>query len=133
MNPGLIILILKIAVVAVTILLAGSLVALARGNYRLHGRINLAFFILTLSALIGLEVIVRLLSPEGMFEQYLERHNAKGNLATHLWFSMPAAALLVVMLFTGWRRHRYVHIALGVLFLALWIGTFVTGVFYLPH
>ena len=28
---------------------------------------------------------------------------------------------------------RSVHIALGLLFLVLWIGTFVTGVFYLPH
>jgi uncharacterized membrane protein YozB (DUF420 family) len=132
MNPGLIILILKIAVVAVTILLAGSLIALARGNYRLHGRINLVFFILTLSALLGLEVIVRLLSP-GIFEQYLEERQARSMLETHLWFSMPAAALLVVMLFTGWRHHRYVHISLGLLFLVLWIGTFVTGVFYLPH
>ena len=57
MNAGLVILVLKVAVVAVTVLLAGSLVALACGRYRLHGRINIAFFALTLAALVGLELI----------------------------------------------------------------------------
>src|SRR5688572_21491721 len=55
-----IILILKIAVSTVTLLLLASLVALARGNYRLHGRINLVFFILTVSAVIGFETLLQL-------------------------------------------------------------------------
>ena len=45
-----VILTLKVAVAAVTVLLLASLVALARGQYRLHGRINLVFFTLTLAA-----------------------------------------------------------------------------------
>ena len=36
-----------------TVLLAASLTALARGNIRLHGRINYVFFALTLIALLG--------------------------------------------------------------------------------
>ena len=51
------ILALKIAVSAVTVLLLASFVALLRGNIRLHGRINTVFFILTISALVGLEVV----------------------------------------------------------------------------
>ena len=132
MNAGLIILALKIAVVAVTILLACSMVALARGKYRLHGRINIAFFVLTLAALVGLEFIARLLSP-GVFQEYLERHDATTNLWVHLGFSVPSALLLAVMLFTGLTHRRNLHIGLGILFLILWTGTFITGVFYLPH
>jgi hypothetical protein len=132
MNAGLIILALKIAVVAVTILLACSLVALARGKYRLHGRINIAFFVLTLAALIGLELIAQLLSP-GLFLEYLKRHDAMGILWVHLGFSIPSALLLTVMLFTGLRHRRKLHIGVGIAFLILWTGTFITGVFYLPH
>jgi uncharacterized membrane protein YozB (DUF420 family) len=132
MNAGLIILALKIAVIAVTILLACSLVALARGKYRLHGRINIAFFALTLAALIGLELIAQLLSP-GLFLAYLEKHQALRILWVHLAFSIPSALLLSVMLFTGLRHRRNLHVALGIIFLILWTGTFITGVFYLPH
>ena len=46
----LVILALKIAVAAVTALLVLSLVVLWRGNQRLHGRLNLVFFVLTLTA-----------------------------------------------------------------------------------
>jgi hypothetical protein len=132
MNAGLIILVLKVAVITVTILLLASLVALLRGRYRLHGRLNTAFFVLTLSALIGLEFIARWLNP-ALFEDYLELHGARAALRIHLAFSVPAALLLTVMLFTGRRHLRKLHIGLGVLFLILWIGTFITGVFYLPH
>jgi uncharacterized membrane protein YozB (DUF420 family) len=132
MTAGTIILILKIAVVAVTGLLAASLVAAWRGQYRLHGRINLVFFTLTLAALLGLEVIVRLINPV-LFSEHFKNHNAEAALAVHLSFSLPSAALLFIMLFTGWKRQRRVHIVLGFLFLALWVGTFVTGVFFLPH
>lgn len=131
-TAGLVILTLKIAVVAVTVLLAASLLALWRGRYRLHGLINKVFFGLTLAALLGLEVIARLLTPE-LFTEHFQRHNAREALAIHLAFSMPAALLLFAMLFTGVRRQRRLHIALGMVFLVLWMGTFVTGVFFLPH
>jgi uncharacterized membrane protein YozB (DUF420 family) len=129
---GSIILVLKIAVVAVTLLLIASLVALARGNYRLHGRINLAFFFLTLAALVGLEVVARIWSPT-LFSDFFEAHQAHTALTVHLSFSLPAAVLLPFMLATGLRRRRNWHVGLGVVFLVLWTGTFITGVFFLPH
>ena len=132
MTAPTIILILKAAVVAVTILLVGSMIALIRGNIRLHGRINLAFFALTLIAVAGLEVIIRLVSPD-IFNEYLDRHGARSALHVHLGFSMPAAVLLFLMLFTGLKHYRTIHIAMGCVFLVLWTGTFVTGVFFLPH
>jgi uncharacterized membrane protein YozB (DUF420 family) len=132
MNAGYVILVLKIAVAAVTILLAASLLALARGRYRLHGRINTVFFVLTIAALLGLEVIARLLDPE-LFNQYLEEHRAADALRIHLGFSIPSALLLFFMLITGWAHRRYWHIGLGVVFLVLWTGTFITGIFFLPH
>lgn len=127
-----VILTLKIAVIAVTVLLLGSLLALVRGNYWLHGRINIVFFILTLSALVGLEVVVRLINPE-IFLTYFEETNATSALWIHLMFSLPSAAMLPLMLVTGTRRMRKVHLTLGCIFLVLWTGTFVTGVFFLPH
>lgn len=132
MNAGVIILILKIAVFAVTLLFLASLIALACGRQRLHGRINYAFFALTLSALVGLEVIARLVSPE-IFDRFLEERDAKGSLYLHLCFSLPAAVLLFVMLFTGLKHKRYLHIAAGIVFSVLWTGTFITGIFFLPH
>ena len=132
MNVGIIILALKAAVVVVTVLLLGSFAALARGRYRLHGRINIAFFVLTLSALIGLELIAQMLIPQA-FAEYIDHHDARERLRIHLLFSVPAALLLFAMLFTGMRHRRRVHIGLGVVFLIFWTGTFVTGVFFLPH
>ncbi len=132
MNAGLIILILKVAVAAVTILWIGSLIALAFGKTRLHGRINIAFFILTLAALLGLELIVRIISP-GVFDNYFARHHAENAMSVHLWFSIPSALLLFVMLFSGLRHRRNFHIAAGILFGVLWTGTFITGIFFLPH
>lgn len=130
MTAELFILTLKIAVVTVTILLAGSLTALAFGNYRLHGRINIAFFVLTLSAVLGLEVVARILDPN-LFPAYFDRHNSWMTLWIHLAFSLPAALLLPFMLFTGLKHRRKVHIGIGVTFLVFWIGTFITGVFFL--
>ena len=129
---GSLILVLKIAVIAVTLLLILSLSALARGNFKLHGRLNIAVFALTLVALVGLEVVARLLSPE-IFSKHFDDHQATGALQIHLGFSLPAAALLPLMLFTGLRHRRSVHVALGLLFLVLWTGTFISGVFFLPH
>ena len=130
MNAGLVILILKIAVATVTLLWLASLIALAKGNTRLHGRINIVFFALTLIALVGLEVIVRIISP-GIFDNYFEG-NEETAMLVHLWFSIPSSALLFVMLFTGLKRKRNWHIATGLLFSLLWTGTFITGIFFLP-
>jgi hypothetical protein len=127
-----VILVLKIAVATVTVLLLTSLVALARGNYRLHGRINLLFFVLTLAALLGLEGMARLVEPE-MFSHYFRDTNTEKNLVVHLSFSVPAALLLPFMLYTGLTHKRTIHIALAVVFSILWTGTFITGIFFLPH
>jgi hypothetical protein len=132
MHAGLVILILKIAVAAVTVLWLASLIALALGKTRLHGRINIAFFVLTLAALIGLEAIVRLISP-GIFDNYFRDRNAETAMVVHLCFSVPSAVLLFFMLFTGLKHKRNWHIAAGVLWSVLWTGTFITGIFFLPH
>jgi len=132
LDAGTIILILKIAVILVTILLAASMSALARGRFVLHGRINWAVVILTLVALIGLEVVARLIDPD-LFSAHFEKHQAQEALRIHLCFSLPAAVLLPFMLTTGLKRFPRIHIALGVVFLVLWMGTFITGVFFLPH
>ena len=125
-----VILTLKIAVAAVTVLLLASLVALARGNYRLHGRINLTFAALTLTAVLGLEVVVRLLNPE--IFAYFDPDTLQA-LRLHLCFAVPAAILVPVMLYTGLRHRVRLHVPLAVLFSLLWAGTFVTGLFFLPH
>jgi hypothetical protein len=54
-------------------------------------------------------------------------------MAIHLMFSVPSAALLFVMLFTGLKHKRPFHIAAGIVFSVLWTGTFITGIFFLPH
>lgn len=125
-----VILALKVAVAAVTVLLLASLVALVRRNYRLHGRINLAFFILTLTAVLGLELVIRVYDP-GLFDYFDDE--TRQAMRVHLMFSVPSAILLPVMYFTGRAGRGRVHVALAVLFGALWTGTFVTGVFFLPH
>jgi hypothetical protein len=133
MSAETVILILKIAVIAVTLIFAASLVALARGRYRLHGQINVVFFVLTLAALLGLEVIARILDPE-MFNEYFARHPGSWEtLKIHLCFSLPAAVVLPFMLYTGKTHKRQVHIMLAILFVLLWTGTVITGVFFLPH
>jgi hypothetical protein len=125
-----IILTLKVAVAAVTVLLLASLVALALGNYRLHGRINVVFFVLTFSALFGLELLVRIIEP-GLFDYFDE--DMRRALAVHLCFSLPAAALLPAMLYTGLTHRRTVHLVLAAFFGVFWTGTFITGIFFLPH
>ncbi len=132
LTAELVILALKIAVVAVTALLVVSLVALARGRYRLHGRLNIVFFALSLAALVGLELIARALQPE-IFREYFDRLDAWNYLYVHLAFSVPVTLLLPIMLLTGARHRARWHVGLSVVFLILWTGTFVTGVFFLPH
>jgi uncharacterized membrane protein YozB (DUF420 family) len=127
-----VILTLKIAVAAVTLLLLTSLLALARGNYRLHGRINVVFFTLTLVTILGFEAIIRGIDPS--IFNYIEEHpDLRQALNVHLCFSVPAALLMPAMLYTGLTHRRSIHLTLAVLFGALWIGTVITGVFFLPH
>jgi hypothetical protein len=126
-----VILTLKFAVAAVTVLLLASLTALCFGRYRLHGRLNLAFFLLTLGAVLGLEVIVRLVNRE-LFTVWMSDPWAATALNVHLCFSVPSAVVLPLMLWSGLRHRRGFHVALGVLFGVLWTGTFVTGIFFLP-
>lgn len=124
-----IILILKVAVTSVTLLLVSSLFALARGDYRLHGRLNLIFFVLTVSAVLGFETLLQLGAD-------VKAHMTEAELLAlkiHLCFAGPLPVVMGVMLYTGLRHHRRVHIGLSILFSLLWIGTFVTGVFFLPH
>ena len=123
---------LKVAVAAVTVLLLASLVALTFGRIRLHGRINLAFFILTVTALLAFEVVIRLLNPTAFV--YIDADaDLRRALDIHLCFSVPSALLMPLMLYTGLTRRRTAHLALAVVFGLLWAGTFVTGVFFLPH
>jgi hypothetical protein len=128
----LVILILKIAVVAVTLLLIGSLLALSQGWYRLHGRINLAFFTLTLAAVLGLEVLIRFVDP-AVFDYIRGNEELARALRIHLCFSVPSLVLMPAMLYTGLTHRRWIHLTLAVLFGLLWTGTFITGVFFLPH
>jgi hypothetical protein len=121
---------LKVAVAAVTVLLLASLIAIATGRRRLHGQINFYFFVLTLTAVLGLELVIRVVKPD-VFD-YLD-DTARAALRLHLWFSVPAAALLPVMYFTGRTGRGRLHFALALVFVILWAGTFVTGIFFLPH
>jgi hypothetical protein len=126
----LVILILKVAVIAVTIIFVASLIALARGHRRLHGRLNTVFAVLTITAVLGLEALIRVVDPT-LFSYFDDA--TRRAMAVHLAFSVPAALLLPVMLLTGATHRRRAHVPLGVLFVILWTGTFVTGVFFLPH
>jgi uncharacterized membrane protein YozB (DUF420 family) len=125
-----VILALKVAVAAVTLLLLVSLAVLLRGNYRLHGRLNVVFFTLTLLALLGLEGVVRIVNPR-VFDYFDE--DARFWLAVHLGFSVPATAVMPAMLYTGLTHRRGAHLALATVFAVLWTGTVITGIFFLPH
>ncbi len=127
-TPENVILALKIGVSAVTVLLIASLIAIATGHVRLHGRINIVFFILTTITVVGFEVIIRFINPQ-LTDSFSEE--AKRALRIHLSFSIPSALLLPFMLWTT-RNHRKLHARMGILFGLLWTGTFITGVFFLP-
>ena len=130
LTPGVVILVLKIAVGAVTVLLAASLVALAAGKPRWHGRINTVFFTLVAVTVLGFEIVIRFVLPDLTAGFTPEQREA---LTIHLGFSVPATLMLPAMLFTGWRRYKSIHVVLAIVFLALWTGTVVTGLFFLPH
>jgi uncharacterized membrane protein YozB (DUF420 family) len=126
-----VILALKIAVATVTLLLIAAVIAVARGNYRLHGRINLVFFTLTLIAVLGLELVVRVLAPD-VFDYFNNDDALRHALNRHLWFSVPSTFVMPAMLYTGLKGYVRVHLSLAACFVVLWTGTFVTGIFFLP-
>ena len=124
-----IILTLKVLVVAVSVLFAAAIVAIAMGRKKLHGRINTAFFILTMTTVVGFEVLLRFfVDVSATFTD-----EARQALRVHLCFAIPSAVLLPVMLFLGVKHWVKLHVACGILFTLVWIGTFITGVFFLPH
>ncbi len=125
-----VILVLKIAVAAVTVIFLASLVCLLRGRYRLHGRLNILFFAMTLGAVLGLEAIIRFIDPT-IFDYFTD--DERQRMTIHLCFSVPSAVLLPIMLITGLTHRRRSHILMGAAFLTCWAGTFYTGIFLLPH
>lgn len=119
---------LKIAVTLVTILLLASLLALARGRKQLHGKINILFFVLTMTAVVALEVAMRIVNP-ALFTDFDEETRRLMNI--HLCFAIPATILLPILLYSG-LKHRRGHVLLGGVLCVLWIGIVVTGIFLLP-
>ena len=124
-----IILTLKILVSTVTVLYAAAVIAIIAGRKKLHGRLNTAFFILTMTTVVGFEVLLRL----GIDATANFSDAAREALRIHLYFAIPSALLLPLMMLTGVRKWKALHITTGVLFTLLWLGTFVSGVFFLPH
>jgi uncharacterized membrane protein YozB (DUF420 family) len=124
-----IILTLKILVSAVTVLFVAAVVAIGTGRRKLHGRLNTAFFVLTMTTVVGFELLLRL--GQDMTSTFSA--DALAALHVHLYFAIPSAVLLPVMLLSGRMHWRPLHVATGCLFTVLWVGTFVTGVFFLPH
>lgn len=123
-----IILALKVLVSTVTILLVASIAALLINRPRLHGKINTVFFVLTLATVIGFEVLLQFVDVKSAFDDA-----TRELLRLHLFFAVPSALLLPAMLYTGRTRRKSLHLGLAVLFVGFWTGTFITGVFYLPH
>ncbi len=124
-----VILTLKILVAAVTVLLVAAVWAIATGRKKLHGRLNTLFFALTLVTVLGFELLLRLgTDVTGSFSP-----ETKQALRVHLAFAAPSAVLLPVMYWSGLTGRRRLHLPLAVVFSVLWAGTFVTGVFFLPH
>jgi hypothetical protein len=129
-SAGAVILTLKIAVGAVTVLLVLSLLALVAGKPKWHGWINTVFFALTAVTVLGFEIVIRLVRPDLTNGFTIEQREALG---VHLGFAVPSAVLLPIMWLTGRWQYKTAHRLLSVVFLILWSGTFVTGVFFLPH
>ncbi len=121
-----VLLILKVAVSAVTLLPAASLVALARGRIRLHGRINMVFFVVTMVTVVAFEVLIRFIEPG--LTQFLRQ---LPYLGIHLCFSISTTLMMPVMLYTGLAGRRRLHLTLAWVFAVAWLGTLITGVFFL--
>lgn len=118
---------LKVLVTTVTVLFALSLVALGMKNTKLHGRINTAFFALTIVTVLCFEGLLQFVPVAEQFSP-----EARAALRVHLCFSVPSTLILPVMLATGKMHRRKFHIVLGIAFTVLWAGTFITGL-GLPH
>ncbi|HVK07159.1 MAG TPA: hypothetical protein VM597_00100 [Gemmataceae bacterium] len=129
-SPENVILTLKALVAAVTVLFACSIAALVAKRPRLHGRLNTVFFVLTLVPVIGFEVVIRFVTPN-LTDGFSPAQRSA--LAVHLGFSVPSAVMLPAMLYTGKRRLLRYHVPFACVFTVLWAGTFVTGIFFLPH
>lgn len=124
-----IILTLKVLVCVVTLLFAAAVVAIATGRKKLHGRLNTAFFLLTMTTVVGFELLLRL----GQDVTSTFSPDAIKALRVHLCFAVPSAVILPLMFLSGMKHWKRLHVATGCVFTALWVGTFVTGVFFLPH
>ena len=123
-----IILTLKVLVAAVTVLFACAVAAILAGRKRLHGRLNTAFFVLTMTTVLGFELLIRLGSDvTATFTEDQLRA-----LRVHLTFAIPAAVVMPVMFWSGWTGRKRLHLMLAALFVVLWAGTLVTGLL-LPH
>ncbi len=124
-----ILLALKVLVAAVTVLFAAAVAAIAAGRRKLHGRLNTLFLVLTLTTVVGFELLLRLgADVTAGFDA-----DTRQALRIHLCFAGPSAVVLPVMYWSGCTRRRRLHRPLAVLFTLLWIGTAVTGIGYLPH
>ncbi len=123
-----IILTLKVLVAVVTGLLLASLAALALGKPRWHGRINTVFFAATMLTVVGFELLLQFVDVSSAFDDESRRA-----LHVHLWFAVPSAVLLPAMFLSGVKRRKRLHLTLSVAFATLWAGTFITGIFFLPH
>jgi len=132
LTPTLVILSLKYAVGAVTVLLVFSLIALAKGKIKLHGKINLVFFILTVAALFLFEIVVRMIDPM-LFSGLWKNAELAKSLKIHLCFAVPSAFLMGIMLFTGLKKLKVWHRSVAIVFLVCWVGTFYTGIWWLPN
>ena len=132
LTPTLVILALKYAVGAVTVLLVFSLIALAKGKIKLHGKINLVFFILTVAALFLFEIVVRMIDPM-LFSGLWKNTELARSLKIHLCFAVPSAFLMGIMLFTGLKKLKVWHRRVAIVFLVCWVGTFYTGIWWLPN
>ncbi len=130
MNHGeIVIIVLKVAVAAVSVLLAISLTVLARGNVRLHGRLQVVFFTLVMLAVLGLEILIRIVDPT-LFDYF--DAETRQIMRVHLSFAIPTTILLPIMLYTGLTGKRRLHLALAVVFALFWLGIMTTGLFLLP-
>jgi uncharacterized membrane protein YozB (DUF420 family) len=124
-----IILALKVLVSAVTLILIASVTAIVTGRKKLHGRLNWLFFVLTMTTVVGFELLLRL--GTNVAESFSPE--ARQALRVHLCFAIPSAILLPFMLWSGATHHRRLHLPLAVLFVIAWVGTAITGIIFLPH
>src|SRR5262245_31762041 len=114
-----IILTLKVLVSAVTVLFAAAIWAILTGRKALHGRLNTTFFVLTMTTVLGFELLIRF-GPDVTASFSDEARRA---LRVHLGFAIPSALVMPVMFWSGWTGRKRVHLPLAVIFVVLWAGT----------